>query len=485
MLNRILKKTSIAITLLIDTIAVPGIMDPVSFVATVAQLIDAGSKVIKYLNDVKNAPKERAKLAREVSNLLPLFIDLRYRVEETNATDPWFAGLQSLGGKGGPLDAFKDAMEAIATKLESKSGGRRLAQILFWTLKQKEIDSLLLRIERLKTLIGLALQKDNSKLSRAIKDGMTTGFQDIKTVTVTLQNDNLKLSQAIKDDVTDMKNDQASQKLQQWLAAPEPSSNHNAAMKKRQPSTGEWFTGSKEFIQWKIASSSFLWLHGIPGCGKTILCSTIIQKVIETYMTKPAIAVVYFYFDFNDRSKQRSDSLVRSLLTQLLAQCPSLPGCLESAYSRSQDGQQQPTTETLTSLLHQVLQGFGHTYLFFDALDECVDRDELHSLIMEITQWNISTLHMLATSRREKDIEDALQPLVTCQICIQSAVVDTDIRVYILDRLSNDLKLKKWPTEAKREIEKALMVGANGMQVTQRFLNSFDHVVVDVLIYGH
>ena len=48
-----------------------------------------------------------------------------------------------------------------------------------------------------------------------------------------------------------------------WLAAPLPSSNHNTAIKKKQPRTGEWFTQSKEFADWKTGTSSFIWLHGI------------------------------------------------------------------------------------------------------------------------------------------------------------------------------------------------------------------------------
>ena len=234
-------------------------MDPitaVSLAATVTQLIDATCKVIGYLNDVKNAPKERGQLAREVSNLLPLFTDLRCRIDDSNSEDPWFNGLKSLGGKGGPLEAFKEAMEKIATKLGPKSGIRRVTEALSWTLEKKEVDALLAKIERLKSLVGLALQKDNFVLSQTLKSDISVGFQDLK----------------LERDAT---------KIKQWLAAPDTSSNHNAARKKRQPTTGEWFTESKEFHQWKTEPASFLWLHGIPGCGKSVLCSTIIQNVIE------------------------------------------------------------------------------------------------------------------------------------------------------------------------------------------------------------
>jgi hypothetical protein len=82
-------------------------MDPITAVglaASVVQLIDATTTAIKYLNDVNDAPTDRATLAREGSSLLALFTDLRYRVEEADSTGAWFAGIRSLGVEGGPLD---------------------------------------------------------------------------------------------------------------------------------------------------------------------------------------------------------------------------------------------------------------------------------------------------------------------------------------------------------------------------------------------
>lgn len=139
-------------------------MDPITavgFIAAVVQLIDVTSKVVSYFNDVKDAPKDRAKLAREATGLLALFTDLRYRVEETNSNDPWFTGLRSLGAHGGPLTEFQTAMEEIANKLAPASGVVNLKRVLRWTLDKKEMDTILSKIERLKTLVGLTLQKDH------------------------------------------------------------------------------------------------------------------------------------------------------------------------------------------------------------------------------------------------------------------------------------------------------------------------------------
>jgi hypothetical protein len=139
-------------------------MDPVTaigLVANIIQLIDATTTAIKYLNDVKDAPKDRATLAREAANLLVLLMDLRCKVEEAEPTDPCFIGVRSLGVKGGPLDQFKEAMENLAKEMKPQTGVKKLGKTLLWTLDKNNISDILSKIERLKTLVILALGKDH------------------------------------------------------------------------------------------------------------------------------------------------------------------------------------------------------------------------------------------------------------------------------------------------------------------------------------
>ena len=191
--------------------------------------------------------------------------------------------------------------------------------------------------------------------------------------------------------------------------------------------------------------------------------STIIQDVISNYQSEPRIAVAYFYFDFNDLDKQSTENLIRSLIVQLSAQCLDVPRSLQLAYSRSQNGQNQLTADELKILLRQIIKSFSSIYVLLDALDECTDREELLQFIQVLVDWDIDNLHILATSRKENDIATSLEPLVTCQLCIQSALVDADIRVHVLERLSNDPKLNKWPVDVQREIENTLTRDAKGM----------------------
>jgi hypothetical protein len=127
------------------------------------------------------------------------------------------------------------------------------------------------------------------------------------------------------------------------------------------------------------------------------------------------------------------------------------------------NGKQQPSTGELLTALRQMIQEFNETFIILDALDECKEREELLADIEGMAGWKLGKLHILATSRREKDIEETLEPLVTGQICIASALVDADIQTYLHEKLQNDSKLKSWPANVQKEIQETLMDGAHGM----------------------
>jgi hypothetical protein len=138
-------------------------MDPLSLTVSITALIRITTQVLGYLNDVKTASKERAKLASEAANLLALLTSMRYKVEEVEQEkNSWYDSIRSLlVGANGPLDQFRSALEELAGKLAPATSLKKFSRTLIWTLDKKECIDILNKIERLKTLIGLALQEDH------------------------------------------------------------------------------------------------------------------------------------------------------------------------------------------------------------------------------------------------------------------------------------------------------------------------------------
>ncbi len=104
------------------------------------------------------------------------------------------------------------------------------------------------------------------------------------------------------------------------------------------------------------------------------------------------------------------------------------------------NGERQPSTDALLETLWQIIQEFNETFTTLDALDECKERQQLLEGIGKIAEWKTEKVHILATSRREKDIEERIDLLVNDKekICIQSALVNEDIRTYVHERLQTD-----------------------------------------------
>jgi hypothetical protein len=245
--------------------------------------------------------------------------------------------------------------------------------------------------------------------------------------------------------------------------------NFHKAIEQRQASTGRWFLESEQFSRWKIDASSFLWLYGIPGCGKTILSSTILQTLLDSRQQDISNAVAYFYFDFTNPKKQNSELMVSSLICQLSQQSVKSPPALEAVFASygKGGGGEPPPLHAALEVLREMILVFPQTYFVLDALDECADRKTLIATLRSIAAWKIETLHLLVTSRKEKDIADSLERFVDYNsiICLQSKLVDPDIQTYVRQRLSDDPKLEKWRKDDKihEEIETTLSKGAHGM----------------------
>jgi hypothetical protein len=256
-------------------------------------------------------------------------------------------------------------------------------------------------------------------------------------------------------------------KICSWLSAPDPSTNYHKAHKQRQAETGLWLLESAKFAEWKERAASRLWLYGIPGCGKTILSSTIIEHLLQHSHNNASMVTAYFYFDFNDTQKQDPELMLRSLLSQLLQRSFMIPKGVDALFSSSDNGQRQPLLHALLEMTPQVMQQFTHAYIVLDALDECTQRQELMDVLETVAGWQLDNMHLLMTSRKERDLESSLESYVEegDTVCLQRDVVDRDIQRYVQQRLSDDKKLAKWNKDAavRQEIEDALMQGARGM----------------------
>ncbi|KAH9044897.1 hypothetical protein EDB83DRAFT_2553853, partial [Lactarius deliciosus] len=70
------------------------------------------------------------------------------------------------------------------------------------------------------------------------------------------------------------------QDIRQWFSSPDPTVNYNIACEAYHEGTAAWFFKGTIFEEWE-SIGSLLWIHGKPGSGKSILCTSIIKHLIS------------------------------------------------------------------------------------------------------------------------------------------------------------------------------------------------------------
>jgi hypothetical protein len=247
-----------------------------------------------------------------------------------------------------------------------------------------------------------------------------------------------------------------------WLKVCDPSTNHYAARQAYEPGTGIWFVESSDFIEWRDNQNRSLWLQAIPGAGKTILCSTIIEEVRKFCKAQPEYRCTYFYFDFADEKKQVVTSFLRSIIMQLFDDRQEIPNEVQSLYDSHKGN--QPMPEALVKTILSLIKTFPQTYILIDALDECRERKEMVKILKELISSS-NSFNLLITSRKEQDIITELQRHIQVIKCIESAKVDADVELYVHRYLDKDSTLKRC-RPVKNEVTKALVEGSNGMYIS-------------------
>ncbi|KAE8156909.1 Pfs, NACHT and ankyrin domain protein [Aspergillus tamarii] len=273
------------------------------------------------------------------------------------------------------------------------------------------------------------------------------------------------IAQSTSTVLRDLRADNQFSKIESWLSPPDPSTNFNEAQKRRQEGTGLWLFEIGPFKEWMSGTRQHLWLHGLSGCGKTILSATIIEHLNQ--QLDSSHIVLYFFFDFNDSNKQTLGNLLTSLTMQLYSKCKNSRVPLESLLLLCENGRQKPSHGALCDTFMQMVGQVKNLQIVIDALDECTTKEDLLLWMERVASSGHTGLQLLITSQKREDIEDELKRWIQEDnfLPIQQDAISRDIRLYICERLRNDHHFRRWRSQPfiRNEIETELMDKANGM----------------------
>ncbi|KAF2470523.1 ankyrin [Lindgomyces ingoldianus] len=296
-------------------------MDPLSVTASIIAILQLSSKVGCYLNDVKDVSKDRAKCAIEAANLNSLLTTLRFRLEEGRSNTPWHTAVRALATENGPLDQFKQALEELQSKLTGGTKMKKVGDALIWKFKKEEISSILDRMERLKTLVEIALQMDHYKLSQAIKEECSLIRAHASTINSGLET------------IRQAQGDARHSELVKWISTTDYPAQQSDIIGRREEGTGQWFLSAPEFARWLRDPKETLFCPGIPGAGKTMISAIVIDHLLRTTQSG-LVGVAYVYFNYKAKKDQDATSMLAAILKQLVQSQPSLVQPLEQLHKQ-------------------------------------------------------------------------------------------------------------------------------------------------------
>lgn len=258
----------------------------------------------------------------------------------------------------------------------------------------------------------------------------------------------------------DFANRSVDSRIKEWLRPPDASSDLVDAARLRHSDTGRWFFETDHYKWFHSTRGACLWLRGIPGCGKTVLSSTIIRD-LRLHSRATGTTTIYFFFSFSDESKQRLEHLLRSLVFQLVGWHSSTGAHLMRLFESSSCGHEQPQTTELVQVFNSMVNGLRDVTVVLDALDESKDRRDL-------LRWIAATMNeackFVLTSRSERDIEEFFASWSSPKrsVTLDSDLVGNDIKAYVHYRLEQEEHLSRWRS-MHEDIADTLVEKAAGM----------------------
>ncbi|KAH7146358.1 hypothetical protein EDB81DRAFT_934292 [Dactylonectria macrodidyma] len=416
--------------------------------ASLVAFIEVTAKVIRhckdYIEHVKDAPHVLRTMLVEISSLKCALENIQFLLE----VDPSSQVILNLGCAGGVLDTCKQALTRLESLLPERSlevpvpgshirGKKR--QLIYhaftaaaWLPKQEKALQVLREISKHKATITLALVTDSSR--------------DIKLLETEVK--------AVQDVVTGSERRQ----FYEWLEVTNPSSLHLKAYGLHEDETGVWVLNLQSWKNW-VATTQCLWIHGIPGAGKTILASFLSDTITKISGSTDRVASIYYYCYFG-HDQDETIPILGWVVSQLCRRGGERPQQLLSIYEKGV----HPSREELLDSLADILDSFAHIYVVIDALDESKEPRTglLHTLSSMLTEHRFRKIQLLITSRELFEIKLVLSDVVV-PVEMQVNMLQADIRKHVRSALSKNHRFSTWPEELRRDVQDTLAVRAKGM----------------------
>ena len=411
--------------------------EAIGLAASLASLLEISGKIVAagygYISKVVYAPSRMRMVLSKVSSVNLVLGRLEEYAADQSATGS--TGILYVLFRNGVFDDCKEVLKEIdgtvqicmaeAESHSSKRDFKAAVKRAIWPMKEKETEEVLKHLDSLRSVLSDAIAQDSA-----------TSLHRLEQTTRQLHHTTTKMTST-----------QHHAELMAWVCPydRDPFDNYQAALSRRLIGTGSWLTESKSFKTWSQHDHGIFWLRGLPGCGKTVLTSTVIEHLQYTLASnEDGIALAYFYIDYRDPAKQNLDACLGTLARQLLDNNPRGMERLK----RMSEQKQRSLSRTLTTaeyigILTDLARLQTKVYIVIDALDEAPDPEAFVIALAQLSDYQCGTpIAVMISSRNSASLENLVMPNVTNHVFVSDEDND-DVQLFIAAEVNKRFASKK------------------------------------------
>ena len=297
-------------------------MDPLSITASVIACYQLASEVgcqcLRYVKGVQQARKGADFVVAQIQ-IFQLSLHKLQGIIANEASNPKGGNRlkflrEIMNDNSESLVLCSKELEELRAKLVKANSGGNLREVfhkLAWPLKQEEVDKAIKALNSFAAAVDRGLAIDSNEVIREIDSTTKDIDSTTKQILISTESADAQQKQREKlrrDEEERKKAEKTREQILDWLAHPDPSEVHSVAFRARKSTkTGRWLLNGAAFKAFGETPRSVLWLHGDSGCGKSVLCSAVIDELRALRSEEPRIKLAYWYFSERCKSKKSSE----------------------------------------------------------------------------------------------------------------------------------------------------------------------------------
>jgi ankyrin repeat protein len=368
-------------------------------------ILRASSSIISYISSVQSAPEDLKRVCIELECLESMTRAVKGFLQSTRARRHSFDSST-------PIYALLNTCAEFIKNLKKEFQKKKVKSRLLWPLWSKEwFERSIQELCRFSNLFHLAMSltgwdlyfedsatiTDDLRQIRQTLDGVMKGIrsmsdlqeqisnlqqgqQAVECMVVACAETVLSGVDEVKEKIeqqekrlTEEKYKREKQSHLDFISDVDLSKMNPSVIKSRQPGTSSWLMDVPQFQEWLSRKpGNALWCHGMPGCGKTVIFSAVVDYLTSQPQSDLLVGTVYL--SYREPTLHSADAILSGLLRNIAEQVYDDLG-LETIISsisaaRRMGYEKHMTSDECIKLLSDISNRGKRIILCFDALDE-------------------------------------------------------------------------------------------------------------------